>query len=52
VGIVILIAIIAEALYAEREMYVNNFSGMFTNINFTLEDGDISIKNTQNSKNL
>jgi hypothetical protein len=44
VGIVILIETIAEALYAEGEMYVNNFSAMFSSINVTLEDGDISIK--------
>jgi hypothetical protein len=44
VGIVILIATIAEALYEKREKYVNRFSGMFSAFNFTLQDGDISIK--------
>jgi hypothetical protein len=36
VGIVTLIATIAEALYAEKEMNVDRFSGMFSAFNFTL----------------
>jgi hypothetical protein len=47
-GIVTLIATVGEALYAEREMYVDRFSGMFSAFNYTLEDGDTRIK-TKNS---
>jgi hypothetical protein len=45
VGIFSLIATIAEALYAERQMYVDRFSGMLSAFTFTLESGDIRIKN-------
>jgi hypothetical protein len=48
VGIVTLIATIAEGLYAEKEMNFDRFSGMFSALNFTLEDGDINVK-TKNS---
>jgi hypothetical protein len=48
VGMVTLIATIAEALYAEKEMNVDSFSGMFSALNFKLEDGDIYVK-TKNS---
>jgi hypothetical protein len=35
---------IAETLYAEREMNVDNFSGIFSAFNCRLGDGEISIK--------
>jgi hypothetical protein len=47
-GIFTFIATIAEALYAEKEMNVDRFSGMSSALNFTLEDGDINVK-TKNS---
>jgi hypothetical protein len=43
--IVSLFAAIAEALYAERQMYVDRFSGMLSAFTFPRESGDISIKN-------
>jgi hypothetical protein len=36
VGIVTLIATIAEAIYAEKDVNVDRFSGMFSPFNFTL----------------
>jgi hypothetical protein len=44
-GIVTSFATIAEALYAERKLYDDRFSGTFSAFKFKLEDGDIGIKN-------
>jgi hypothetical protein len=43
--IVSLIATIAEALYVERQMYVDRFNGKLSAFTFTSESGEISIKN-------
>jgi hypothetical protein len=45
-GIVTLSAIIAEALYAEREMYVDRFSGKFSAFNFRCKTATSVFKQT------